>query len=77
MLKLCLSLKTFIPNFVVFFVSLGIVISCIHKMSFSVTSAKREFTLAIVSLSISREVDNKQLFTEAEVNILDFSPTLR
>ena len=42
-LKHCLSLKTFIPNFVAFFVSLGIVISCIHKMSFSVTLAKREF----------------------------------
>ena len=36
-LKQCLSLKTFIPNFVAFFVSLRIVISCIHKMSFSVT----------------------------------------
>ena len=46
MLKHCLSLKTFIPNFVAFFVSLGIVISCIHKMSFSVTLAKREFTPA-------------------------------
>ena len=44
MLKHCLSLKTFIPNFVAFFVSLGIVIFCIQKMSFSVTSAKREFT---------------------------------
>ena len=43
--KLCvktLSLKTIIPNFVAFFVSLGIVISCIRKMSFSVTSTKRE-----------------------------------
>ena len=43
MLKHCLSLKTFIPNFVAFFVSLAVVISCIRKMSFSVTSAKREF----------------------------------
>ena len=58
MLKYCLSLKTFIPNFVAYLVSLGIVISCIHKMSFSVTSAKREFTPSIVSLSTSREVDN-------------------
>ena len=42
--KLCvktlLSLKTIISNFVAFFVSLGIVMSCIRKMSFSVTSAK-------------------------------------
>ena len=57
MLKHCLSLKTFIPNFVAFFISLGIVISCIRKLSFSVTSAKREFTPAIVSLSTSWEVD--------------------
>ena len=42
-LKHCLSLKTIIPNFVAFFVTLGIVISCIRKLSFSVTSAKREF----------------------------------
>ena len=40
----------FIPNFVTFSVSLEIVISCICKMSFSVTSAKREFTPAIVSI---------------------------
>ena len=45
-LKHCLSLKTFIPNFVAFFVSLAIVMSCIRKMLFSVTSAKREFTPA-------------------------------
>ena len=62
--KLCVKtlfiylLKTFIPNFVAFLVALGIVISCIRKMSFSVTSAKQEFTPAIVSLSTSREVDN-------------------
>ena len=60
--KLCVKtlfgLKTIIPNFVAFFVLLGIVISCIRKMLFSVTSAKEEFTLAIVSLSTSREVDN-------------------
>ena len=44
--KLCVktSLKTFVPNFVAFFVSLGIVISYIRMMSFAVTSAKREFT---------------------------------
>ena len=46
MLKHCLSLKTFIPNFVAFLVSLGTVIYCIRKMSFPVTSAKREFTPA-------------------------------
>ena len=57
MLKHCLSPKTFIPTFVAFFVSLGIVISCIRKMSFSVTSAKQEFTPAIVSLSTSWEMD--------------------
>ena len=56
MLKQCLSLKTIIPNFVAFFVLLGVVIS---KMSFSVTSAKQELRQpAIVSLSTSREVDN-------------------
>ena len=42
-LKHCLSLKMFIPNFVAFFVSLAVVISCNHKMSFSVTLAKREY----------------------------------
>ena len=57
--KHCLSLKTIIPNFVAFFVSLGIVISCICKMSFSVTSANPSLSRpAIVSLSTSREVDN-------------------
>ena len=37
--KLCVKtlLISFIPNFVAFLVSLGIVISCICKMSFSVT----------------------------------------
>ena len=58
LIKHCLSLKTIIPNIVAFFVSLGIVISCVRKMSFSVTSAEQEFTPAIVSLSTSREVDN-------------------
>ena len=52
----CLALKTIVPNFVAFFVSSGIVISCIRKMSFPVTSVKQEFTPAIVSLSTSREV---------------------
>ena len=47
MLKHCVSLKTFIPNFVAFLASLGIVISCIRKMSFSVTSEKRAFTPAL------------------------------
>ena len=52
-----LLLKTFIPHFVPFFVLLGIALSCIRKMSFSVTSTKRELTPAIVSLSTSQEVD--------------------
>ena len=43
MLNHCLSLKTIIPNFVAFFVSLGIVISFIRKILFSVTSEKQEF----------------------------------
>ena len=55
--KYRLPLKTFIPNFVAFFVLLGIAVSCIRKMSFSVTSAKREFTPATVSLFTSRKVD--------------------
>ena len=38
MLKHCLTLKAFIPNFVAFFVLLGIALSCSRKMSFSVTS---------------------------------------
>ena len=66
MLKHCLSLKTFIPNFVAFLVSIGIVISCIHKMSFSVTSAKQEFMLTIVSLSTSWEVDNVHYSEDSE-----------
>ena len=41
--KHCLSLKTFIPNFLAFLVSSRVETSCIRKMSFSVTSAKREF----------------------------------
>ena len=38
-LKHCLSLKTIIPNFVAFLVSLRIAISCVRKMSFWVNSA--------------------------------------
>ena len=37
--KHCLSLKTFMPKFVAFIVSLGDLISCIRGMSFSVTLA--------------------------------------
>ena len=69
------SLKIFVPNFVAFFVSLGIVISCIRKMSFSVTSAKREFTPAIVSLSTSREVGQCPLVRDREPNRLLVIPT--
>ena len=51
--------KLCVPNFVAFFVLLAIVISCIRKMSFSVTSAKREFTPAGHCFIItSQEVDN-------------------
>ena len=58
MLKHRLPLKTFIPvSFVAFFVLLGIALSYIRKTLSSVTSAKREFTPSIVSLSTSREVD--------------------
>ena len=60
--KLCVKtfffLENFIPKFVAFFVPLGIVIFCIHKMSFLGSFGKTEFTLAIVSLSTSQEVDN-------------------
>ena len=59
--KLCVKTlfvsENFHSNFVAFFVSLGIVLSCICKMLFSVTSTKQEFTPAIVSLSTSREVN--------------------
>ena len=58
MLKHCSSLKTSIPNFGAFFVSLRIVISCTHKISLSVTLAKWEFTPAIVPLSTSQEVES-------------------
>ena len=48
-LSIFLPLKTFIPNFVAFFVSgSGAASSCIFKISASVTLAKREFTLAIL-----------------------------
>ena len=40
-LKHCLSLKNFIPNFVAFFGIIRNLISCVRRMSFSVTSAKR------------------------------------
>ena len=58
MSKHCVPLKTVIPNFIAFFVLLGITLPCIHMTSFSVTSAKREFTPAIDSLFTSREVDS-------------------
>ena len=48
MIKHCLPLKTFIPNFVAFFVLLGIALSCIWKIFSSVTTTKWEFTVAIV-----------------------------
>ena len=56
MLKHCFPLKTFIPNTVALFV-LWIALSCIWKISTTITTAKWEFTLAIVSLSTSQEVD--------------------
>ena len=57
--KTFISLKTFIPNFVAFIVHIiRNLISCIHRMSFSVTLAKQELKSAIVSLSTSWEVDN-------------------
>ena len=57
MLKHCLTLKTFIPNFVAYCVLLEIALSCICMMLSSVTLAKWEFMPAIVSLFTSREVD--------------------
>ena len=62
----CLSLKNFIPDFVAFFVSfIGIFkISCIRRMSFSVTSAKREFAPAShCFITTSRDV-----FTSTSTN---------
>ena len=56
-LKHYLPLKTFVTNFVALFVLLKIALFCIRKMSSSVTSAKRKFTPATISLSISWEVD--------------------
>ena len=44
-------------------------------MSFSVTSAKPEFTPATISLATSREVDIEQLFAEVEVNRRGYSPS--
>ena len=64
-LKHRLPIKSFIPNFVAFFVLLVIALSCIRKMSSTVTSAKREFTRAIVSLSTSGEVDIALAYTNS------------
>ena len=50
MLSLILPLKTFILNFVTFFVFSGTASSCIFKISYSETLAKREFTPAILVL---------------------------
>ena len=49
-LSLLLPLKTFIPNFVAFFVFSGTASSFIFKISDSETLAKREFTPAILFL---------------------------
>ena len=49
-LSLLLPLKTFIPNFVVFFEFSGTASSCIFKIFDSETLAKREFTPAILFL---------------------------
>ena len=43
-------MKTFIPNFVAFFVFSGTASSCIFKISNSETLAKREFTPSILFL---------------------------
>ena len=48
--SLLLPLKTFIPNFVAFFVFSGTASSCIFKISDSETLAKREFTPAVLFL---------------------------
>ena len=47
-LSLLLPLKTFIPNFVAFFVFSGTASSCIFKISDSEILAKREFTPAVL-----------------------------
>ena len=49
-LSLLLPLKTFIPNFVAFFVFSGTASSCIFKISYSEKLAKCEFTPAILFL---------------------------
>ena len=49
-LSLLLPLKTFIPNFVAFFVFSSTASSCIFKISDSETLANREFTPAILFL---------------------------
>ena len=69
MSKQCLFLRTSIPNFVAFFESLRVVIFCIRKMSFSVTSAKQEFTPAIVSLSTSQEALSISIFKLGDAGI--------
>ena len=74
MLKHCSSLKTFIPNFVAFFVSLVVVISCMFKMSFSVTSARRELTPAghclIIHFPLVRDSEpNKLLVIPTSPNL--------
>ena len=61
---------TFMPNFVDFFVLLGIVLSCIHKISVSVTSAKRALTPAIVSLSTSQGGGQCPLVRDSELLII-------
>ena len=49
-LSLLLPLKTFIPNFVAFFVFSGTASPCIFKISDSETLVKREVTPAILFL---------------------------
>ena len=49
-LSLLLPLKTFIPNFLAFFVFSCTASSCIFKISDSETLAKREFTPAVLFL---------------------------
>ena len=49
--------KNFIPNLIAFFVLLGIAVGPLSCTSFPLTSPKREFTPAIVSLFTSREAD--------------------
>ena len=46
--SLLLPLKTFVPNFVAFFVFSGTASSCVSKISDSEILAKREFTPAVL-----------------------------